>query len=44
MVVTCWPGGVEVILPLIARGGDIDMKALAAQFGVHIVGPPLLGG
>lgn len=44
MVVTCWPGGVEVILPLIARGGDIDMKALAAKFGVHIVGPPLLGG
>ena len=35
MVVTCWPGGVEAILPLIARGGDIDMKALGAKFGVH---------
>jgi mannose-6-phosphate isomerase-like protein (cupin superfamily) len=40
---TCWPGGVEAILPLIARGGEIDMKALAAEFGVRVVGPPSLG-
>ena len=44
MVVTCWPGGVEAILPLIARGGDIDVKALGAKFGVRSLGPPLLGG
>jgi mannose-6-phosphate isomerase-like protein (cupin superfamily) len=44
MVVTCWPGGCEAILPLIARGGEIDVKALGAKFGVSGVGPPLLGG
>jgi mannose-6-phosphate isomerase-like protein (cupin superfamily) len=43
MLVTCWPGGCEAILPLIARGGDIDLKALGARFGVSVVGPPLLG-
>jgi mannose-6-phosphate isomerase-like protein (cupin superfamily) len=43
MVVTCWPGGCEAILPLIARGGDLDVKALGAKFGVRRVGPPLLG-
>src|SRR5262249_1827703 len=44
MIVTSSPGGLEAILPLIARGGDIDMKALGAKFGVRAVGPPLLGG
>ena len=44
MVVTCWPGGCEAILPLIARGGAIDVNALGAKFGVRRVGPPLLGG
>ena len=44
MVVTCWPGGCEAILPLIARGGAIDVKALGAKFGVRRVGPLLLGG
>ena len=43
MIVTCWPGGVEAILPLIAQGGEIDLQALGAKFGVHVVGPPLLG-
>jgi quercetin dioxygenase-like cupin family protein len=43
MIVTCWPGGIEAILTLIARGGDIDVKALGAKFGVGGVGPPLLG-
>ena len=43
MISTCWPGGVEAILQMIARGGDTDMKALAAKFGVRVVGPPLLG-
>ena len=38
------PGGVEAIQPLMARGGDIDVKALRAKFGVRVVGPPLLGG
>jgi hypothetical protein len=44
MIVLCRPGGVEAILPLIARGGDIDIKALGAKFAVRVVGPPLLGG
>jgi mannose-6-phosphate isomerase-like protein (cupin superfamily) len=44
MIVTCCPGGVEAILPLIARGGDIDIKALETKFAVRVVGPPLLGG
>jgi len=44
MVVTCWPGGVEAILPSIARNGYIDIRALGAKFGVSGVGPPLLGG
>ena len=44
MVVTCWPGGCEAVLPVIARGGDIDVQALGAKFGVRVVGPPLLGG
>jgi quercetin dioxygenase-like cupin family protein len=44
MIVTSWPGGVEAILPLIARGGDIDVRALGAKFGVSGLGPPLLGG
>jgi mannose-6-phosphate isomerase-like protein (cupin superfamily) len=42
LVVTTTPGGVEEALRLIARGGDIDMLALAAGFGVRIVGPLLL--
>ena len=29
---------------VIARGGDIDIKALGEKFGVHGRGPPLLGG
>jgi mannose-6-phosphate isomerase-like protein (cupin superfamily) len=43
MIATCWPGGPEAILPLIARGGDIDVKTLGAEFGVRVVGPRLLG-
>jgi hypothetical protein len=44
VIATCWPGGVEAILPLIARGGDIDVKALGTKFDIRAVGPPLLGG
>ena len=44
MISMCGPGGVEAIQPLMARGGDIDVKALGAKFGVRVVGPPLLGG
>jgi quercetin dioxygenase-like cupin family protein len=43
MIVMAWPGGVEAILPMMAGGGDIDMKALGEKFGVARVGPPLLG-
>ena len=44
MLAMTWPGGIEAILPLIARGGDIDLNALVAKFGVRRVGPPLFGG
>lgn len=44
MIVVSSPGGIETILPMIARGGDIDIKALAEKFGVRVMGPPLLGG
>ena len=44
MIATCWPGGCEAILPLIANGGAIDIKALGAKFHVCTLGPPLLGG
>jgi len=42
-MVTCTPGGVEGIFRLIAKGGDIDINALAESYSVKIVGPPLLG-
>ncbi len=42
VVVTTTPGGVEECLRLIARGGDIDLMALAAKFSVQVVGPLLL--
>jgi mannose-6-phosphate isomerase-like protein (cupin superfamily) len=41
MVVIASPGGIEEILPLIAKGGDIDIKALSERFGVRNVGPML---
>jgi mannose-6-phosphate isomerase-like protein (cupin superfamily) len=40
LMVTSRPGGIEAILPLLARGGDIDVTALAAKFGVRRVAPP----
>ncbi len=39
MLVTCTPGGIEEILRLIAEGRDVDLRALAEQFGVRNVGP-----
>jgi mannose-6-phosphate isomerase-like protein (cupin superfamily) len=41
MAVIASPGGIEEILPLIAKGGDIDIKALSEKFGVLNVGPML---
>ena len=41
MVVISTPGGIEEILRLIAKGGDIDIMALAEKFGVRNVGPML---
>jgi mannose-6-phosphate isomerase-like protein (cupin superfamily) len=41
MVVISTPGGIEEILRLIAKGGDIDIMALVEKFGVRIVGPML---
>ncbi|ADV84455.1 cupin domain-containing protein [Terriglobus saanensis] len=43
MLVTCTPGGAEEALRLIAKGGDIDLMAIAKKSGVEILGPPLLG-
>jgi mannose-6-phosphate isomerase-like protein (cupin superfamily) len=41
MAVIVSPGGIEDILPLIAKGGDVDIKALSEKFGVRNVGPML---
>ena len=41
MVVIASPGGIEEILPLIAKGGNIDIKALSEKFGVRNVGSML---
>ena len=38
----CTPGGVEQALRAVARGGDVDLVALSAKFGVQIVGPLLI--
>ena len=38
----CTPGGVEQAMRVIARGGDVDLMALSAKFGVQIVGPLLI--
>lgn len=44
MVVMVSPGGCEEALRIIAKGGDIDLAAIAKKFNIRIVGPPLLGG
>jgi mannose-6-phosphate isomerase-like protein (cupin superfamily) len=45
MVVIASPGGIEEILRLIAKGGDIDIMALSEKFGVrnidHMLSPSL---
>ena len=41
MAVITSPGGIEEILPLIAKGGDVDIKALSEKFGVRNIGPML---
>ena len=38
MVVIASPGGIEEILQLIAKGGDIDIMALSEKFGVRNIG------
>lgn len=43
MLVTCTPGGVEDIFRIIARGGDIDLRALGTKFGVQVIGPMPIG-
>jgi quercetin dioxygenase-like cupin family protein len=43
MVIIATPGGVEETLRMIARGGDLDLRALAERFNVRVVGPQLLG-
>jgi mannose-6-phosphate isomerase-like protein (cupin superfamily) len=39
MAVIASPGGIEEIFLLIAKGGDVDIKALSEKFGVRNVGP-----
>ena len=39
MLVTCTPGGIEEVFRIIARGGEIDLPALGARFGVQVLGP-----
>jgi mannose-6-phosphate isomerase-like protein (cupin superfamily) len=41
MVVIATPAGIKEILPLIAKGDDIDIVALSEKFGVRNVGPML---
>lgn len=43
VLVTATPGGWEEALGIISRGGEIDVPALAAQFGVTVLGSPILG-
>ena len=44
LAVTATPGGCEEALRLIAKGGDrVDLRAIADQFAVRQIGPPLLG-
>ena len=42
MVVVVSPGGCEEALRVIAKGGDVDLHALAKSLGIEIVGPPML--
>ena len=43
LLFTVTPGGCEQALVLIAQGGEVDLAAIAAQSGVTILGPPILG-
>jgi quercetin dioxygenase-like cupin family protein len=42
LLVIARPGGCEEALRIIARGGPIDFQALAQQFEITLVGPPIL--
>jgi quercetin dioxygenase-like cupin family protein len=45
LAITATPGGCEEALRLIAASGDqLDLQAIADEFAVRLVGPPLLGG
>ena len=39
MVFICYPGGVEDAMRIIAKGEVVDVPALAAKFGVTVLGP-----
>jgi mannose-6-phosphate isomerase-like protein (cupin superfamily) len=39
IAVVAFPGGCEEALRAIARGGEVDLPALAAKIGVSVVGP-----
>ncbi len=44
MVAIATPGGCEEALRIIAKGGEIDVAALAERFQVDVIGPPMLSG
>jgi len=44
MLVTFSPGHIEGLFRAVAEGGDVDLAAVARQFGVRIVGPALREG
>lgn len=39
IAVVAFPGGCEEVFRVIARGGEIDLPALAERFGILLVGP-----
>jgi mannose-6-phosphate isomerase-like protein (cupin superfamily) len=39
LVVVVYPGGVEEVMRTIAKGGDVDIAALAESVGVQVLGP-----
>ena len=44
LMITAIPGGVEEVLRLIAASGDrLDLQVLSDEYGVRLIGPPLLG-
>lgn len=41
LLATFTPGGIEAMFPLIAGKTAVQLAALAATYGTHVVGPPI---